>query len=305
MFPVVELPNDGGDILEPMGSKPKTWFKAAGLLFKEGRPNTGDDWSEKIAEQLFERLGVPHALYELATWRGKRGVVSQTIVPPDGRLVPGNELLAVVSTNYPRRPDGVTVFRTRLYTPRRVFALLHSPRILLPMTWRTGWRPPEFVQSSADLFAAYLMIDAWIANQDRHDENWGIVVTPDRAVCLAPSFDHASSLGSNERDAVRIERLTTRDKLRSVESYVLRAKSPFFAESGVPLSTLETFQQYASIRPVAATGWLKKLAAIAPTDLRPLFDQVPKDRISDTAIDFALRMLELNQQRLLQEGFPT
>jgi hypothetical protein len=298
MFRVIELPDDSGDILEAMGSKPKIWFKSAGLLFKEGRPDTGDDWSEKVAEQLFERLDIPHAYYELAVWRGRRGVVSRTFIPSGGRLVVGNELLAHASTSYPRRPESVTVFRTPLYTVRRVSALLGQPRIMLP----PGWRPPEFVHTAADLFTAYLMVDVWIANQDRHDENWGIMVTPERALHLVPSFDHASSLGSNERDSVRMERLTTKDKPRSIESFVLRARTPFFADSGAPLTTLEAFQQCARIHPEAARGWLGRLERITSTDLRALLGEVPRERISESAINFAVRMLELNQRRLLDEG---
>lgn len=41
------------------------------------------------------------------------------------------------------------------------------------------------------------MLDALVANLDRHHENWGIVVDPSGLLPteLAPTFDHASSLG--------------------------------------------------------------------------------------------------------------
>ena len=47
------------------------------------------------------------------------------------------------------------------------------------------------------------MLDALIGNTDRHHENWGILVRRGRGVLLgevAPSFDHASSLGRELRD---------------------------------------------------------------------------------------------------------
>jgi hypothetical protein len=31
---------------------------------------------------------------------------------------------------------------------------------------------PEGVTTAVDVFAGYVMLDAWIANQDRHHENW-------------------------------------------------------------------------------------------------------------------------------------
>jgi hypothetical protein len=44
------------------------------------------------------------------------------------------------------------------------------------------------------------MLDAWIGNGDRHHLNWGLVrnkLTPNiiETIHLAPTYDHASSLG--------------------------------------------------------------------------------------------------------------
>jgi serine/threonine protein kinase HipA of HipAB toxin-antitoxin module len=50
------------------------------------------------------------------------------------------------------------------------------------------------VDGADDVFLGYLMLDAWIANLDRHHENWGLVLTKDITGHLAPSYDHASSL---------------------------------------------------------------------------------------------------------------
>ena len=91
MFPVVTVPDQAADRTEPLGTKQKFWFRdnqSRRCLFKEGRPNSGDDWSEKVASELCELIGLPHVHYELALWKGRRGVVRRTFVPPDGRLVP-------------------------------------------------------------------------------------------------------------------------------------------------------------------------------------------------------------------------
>jgi len=45
---------------------------------------------------------------------------------------------------------------------------------------------------------------------------------------LAPTFDHASSLGRSETDANRSKRLITQGRGGSVEAYVARARSGFF-----------------------------------------------------------------------------
>jgi hypothetical protein len=55
MFDVVAIADDVQDDLEPLGTKPKFWFRTEagdGCLFKEARPDTGEDWAEKIACEL-------------------------------------------------------------------------------------------------------------------------------------------------------------------------------------------------------------------------------------------------------------
>lgn len=217
MFSVVCVPDQAANLYEQLGTKPKFWFsneESVDCLFKEVQGDTGEDWSEKIASELCELLKLPHAQYDLATWRDKRGVVSPTFVPSGGRLVLGNELLARVDSQYPAR----RFFRVSQHTLRRVLGIVRQTFVNLPieMSGVPG------VETAVDVFVGYLMLDAWIANQDRHHENWAVIVTPERNVHLAPTYDHASSLGRNETDQSRKDRLTTRDRGRSMERYVER-----------------------------------------------------------------------------------
>jgi hypothetical protein len=51
-FLIIEVPDDAAESEEAMGSKFKFWFEHPDLgkcLFKQVRPNTGEDWSEKVA----------------------------------------------------------------------------------------------------------------------------------------------------------------------------------------------------------------------------------------------------------------
>lgn len=52
---------------------------------------------------------------------------------------------------------------------------------------------PSGLSSALDVFAGYVLLDAWIANQDRHHENWG-ALRMGTALYLAPSFDHGAAL---------------------------------------------------------------------------------------------------------------
>jgi hypothetical protein len=301
MYPVIIVPDEAGDILEQIGTKPKFWFSdqhSTKYLFKlnrsEGQSKTGEDWSEKVASELCAVLDLPHAQYDFAVWKGQKGVVSRNFVPAGGRLVPGNEVLVRVDTSYPKQK----FYKVRQHTLRLVLALIRHESIRPPFNWMNF----SGVQSALDVFVGYLMLDAWIGNQDRHHENWGFVVSPSRAIHLAPTFDHASSLGWNETDETRLERLTTRDIRRSTTRYVDRALSAFFSSpvSSKPMTTLDAFREAARLRPVAAKAWLDRLAQIKENAVSDIFAQVPDDRLSEVARRFAMEMLKLNQTRLLK-----
>jgi HipA-like C-terminal domain len=301
MYPVITVPDEAGDILEQLGTKPKFWFSDANssrYLFKlnrsEGEDATGEDWSEKVASELCKLLALPHAHYEFAIWKGQHGVASLSFAPERGRLVAGNELLVRIDKGYPKEK----FYRVRQHTLRLVLNIIKLDTILPPLNWKNI----EDIQSALDVFLGYLMLDTWIANQDRHHENWGFIVSPERTIHLAPTFDHASSLGWNETDETRTQRLTTRDRRRDMDRYVMKAVSAFFSlpTSAKPMTTLEVFREASKIRPPAAKAWVDRLSRISDNDVTNIFDQVPVDRISDTARRFAMKMLELNQKRLLE-----
>ncbi len=295
-YPIVELSEDAPIQLEQLGTKTKFWYEGPTgqkMLFKEGRPGTGENWAEKVCCEICKLLGLPHADYELALWKGHAGVVTPSFVPEGGRLILGNELLARIVDDY----DQSARFRARQHTVRIVMKIASAPGVGFPL----GWQSPEEITDAAGVFVGYLLLDALVSNQDRHHENWGLVLVPDQGLFFAPTFDHASSLGRNETDKTRVERLLTNDKGRSVQTYVERARSAFFASrtSVRPLKTLEAFREAAKIRPAAADCWRERLAAIDPARYKGIFDEIPESEISVHARDFACRMLEINARRLL------
>ena len=296
-YPIIELSADVPEQLEQLGTKTKFWYHDSNgrrMLFKEGRPDTGENWAEKVCCELCRKLDLPHAEYELAKWKGSRkGVVSPTFVPKGGRLVLGNELLAKVVDDY----DNTHQFHVRQHTVRIVMAVTSSGNIGLP----SGWSQPQAISDAAGVMVGYLMLDALVSNQDRHHENWGLIFLPEQGVYFAPTFDHASSLGRNEPDEKRLERLSTTDKGRDVEAYVKRAKSAFYLTntSAKPLTTLGTFSEAAKIRPEAARYWLRQLSTVQNEDFMAILTEVPETEISAPARDFACRMMEINAKRLL------
>lgn len=297
-FPIIEIPQDAVDETEEMGTKEKFWFhheKFGKCLYKKARENTGEDWSEKIAANLSDLLGLPHANYELATFLGQNGIISPSFLPDKGsNITHGNEILARTVPNYQKYSK-----KPSQHTISSVLNAIADKSVNLPI----GWTPPKGINTAVDTFVGYLLLDAWIGNTDRHHENWAFINLAGKTY-LSPTYDCASCLGRNEPDEKRKKRLITKDDGFSVKAYINKSSSAFYAQVGdrKTLKTFDVFDKAAQRYPNAAKIWLKYLEEISTTDdvVLQLFQRIPKERISEPAINFAQKILELNQHRLLK-----
>lgn len=298
MYEIIAVPDDAPVQYEQMGTKSKFWFNDANgsrVLFKVGRPGTGENWAEKVCCEICGLLDLPHAQYDLAIWKGQSGVISPMFLSENDRLVLGNELLAGVD-----KYDAERKYKVREHTVRLVLAVTDIPNLRMPL----GCNVPEVFTSPSDYFVGYLMLDALVSNQDRHHENWGLVIGQGRDLYLAPTFDHAASLGRNESDKFREECLTTKDKGRTVEAYVQRARSALYktSKSQRPLTTLEAFIEAARFRVDAVQYWLEVLNNLSFADIENILALIPASEMSDQAKAFSLKMMQINAIRLLNSG---
>jgi len=282
---------------EPLGSKKKLWFRdrvaaTPRLLFKFNRPNTGEDWSEKIASELAQLLGVPHTTVELASFQDERGAALVDFTDNERfALVHGNELLESLNASYPKQKR----YGTKSHTVDTVSTALEHFQVGLP---DVPTELPSAVKDAFGLFTGYLLLDAWIGNTDRHHENWGVLRRrdqPGQPLVLAPSFDHASSLARELGDGRRTDKGNPKQGT-PVERYAKRAASAFYVSdgSGRQLTTWEAFAEAAARRPKAAKAWLARLSAISAHTVKAIVDAVPASHMSDTAKAFACALLEQN-----------
>ncbi|ELS02432.1 hypothetical protein Xen7305DRAFT_00021460 [Xenococcus sp. PCC 7305] len=278
---------------ETMGTKSKFWFKHQELgrcLYKYIRPNTGEDWAEKVAEQICELLGLPHANYKLAeTWDKNYGTVSPNFLPQGGALIHGNEILTPLIPNYPT----YETYNASQHTIDVVINAIESSDVRLP----PDWNALEGIETARDLFIGYILLDALIGNGDRHHENWGFVRiisthSPD-ILYLSPTYDHASCLGRELLDSKR--------QTRSITSYAKKCVSAFYRDVNdkKPLGTFELFKELASRYPKTSEVWLNRLTSISKENINLILQAIPSERISPTAAKFAQDILIFNQNRLL------
>ena len=124
---------------------------------------------------------------------------------------------------------------------------------------------------------------------------------------LAPRYDHASSLGRELLDQERQERLTTRDRGYSVDHYVRRARSHFYAEDAdkKALRPVDAFFRAARQRPEAGALWLARLAELGEDKLEKITARVPGSAISEPGRAFAHEVFRLARRMLLDEARPS
>lgn len=142
------------------------------------------------------------------------------------------------------------------------------------------------------------MFDAWISNQDRHNENWAMIIDKYGNKSLAPSFDHAASLGRNESDVKRKARLETTDKGQKIATYVRKCKSYFYNE-GKRLKTFEAFTLFAMLYGEAAIEWLERLESITDKKIWGILLAIPEGTMSEVTKQFCFAMLRENRKILL------
>ncbi len=258
----------------------------------------GEDWAEVAATQAAIALRVPCAATRLCTRGGRRGSLSLSVKPAGHDLNEGRVVLisAGVRGYFPHTEGEKAVDPSRPTVKRPGHTLANIKKALDGVAAPPGFLGPP-VLSAFDVFAGYLILDALIANRDRHEQNWAVLRPQllghtDR---LAPSYDHGGSLGYNLTDVERKRRLSDPSALAD---WVQRGTAHRFEHIGRPTSLVDHAAEGVTMCTTeAAEWWQARLMDLDLTDLsKALDDGVPG--MSDEAATFVDKLLDLNLRRL-------
>lgn len=279
---------------EPMGSKEKWWvelpmFGDRQWLLKLARLDeldgtvSGEDWAEWTVHQLAEHLGVPSATIRPAILEGRRAIVSRSVLRDSLEYLDhGNSVLSARFADYDQSIQG----ENQGYTVAAVQHALEEVGPPADIDW-----PGDF--TAFDVWAGYLLMDAWVAGRDRHHENWAVILRGGERR-LAPSFDHGNALGFQERDERRVRMLSDEPHMMR---WVERGTSHHFA--GKPKLTELAWSALRLASPAACRFWLERLDAISEDAVRSVVSQVPRAIMSEVTHTFVVRLLATNRRRLL------
>ena len=287
-YPIVTVEPEWVINPEEMGGKTKFWYGKpddnTNWLFKYPRPNTGEHWAEKIAAEVAAVIGTTHAKVELAQFQGERGSVTESFARGGRALFHGNELLEITIVAY----DPKAKFHHSHHTLKNIWLALE--RI---------FEQPEATENAKLLFAEYLVLDAIIGNTDRHHENWGLLrrQVEDRwRGFLAPSFDHASSLGRELRDERR-DRLMAESR---VGDYAERGRGAIYwsEDERYGPSPLELVRRAIRTYPDIFQPAILKLEKFGKDSLSKIVNRVPTDWMTPSARTFAIALMSYNCEQL-------
>lgn len=191
------------------------YFKTS--LKKEAKDYTYEFWSEVIASEIGTYLGFDVLHYDVALCGGKLGCLSKSMVDPkSSQLFEGYKWLSLHSSDYDVEDKGAYTFQ------------------LIEQTLLSKFPKTDFV----DKLISTIIFDSIIGNEDRHQENWGIIVSqrifqvqrrfrkPEvvrQVMCeYSPIYDSGSSLG-RELLEEKVNRMLKDSN--ELEAYIRRGKS--------------------------------------------------------------------------------
>jgi hypothetical protein len=286
----IDITQDPLDEEENNGILQKDWYQIAELrecLFKQAAPyekvptNGRTDWAEKVVEGLANLLNLPVARYEFAIKYDPEpieGVISINCIPDGGEMISGGDFL--------NRSYGQNQRNPLEYSIENVLNALKQDNVQSPSDWDV--KEPG-INTGAEVFVGYTLLDALVNNKDRHYNNWAVVQIGN-TLEVARSFDHGLAFGSLKSDE---------EKLDLIPAEYSRLVLSRFRQEGQRITTLEAFVRAAQLYPEAAKIWQDKLRMLLPTQINEIFDRIPEGRITPIADKFARRLLEYNREKIL------
>lgn len=295
--------------IEASGTSEPTWLRDPDTgdewLHKDTKIPTngieqGEDWSEVVSTQVAILLEIPCAPTRLCTRSGRRGTLSRSVRPKDHDLHEGAAVLdaADVSGFFPQVEGGPQASDPdRPGVKRPGHSLDNIKHVLIDSAAPPGFTGPSDL-TGYDVFAGYMVLDALIANPDRHEQNWAKLIpllagSPER---LSPSYDHASSLGHNLQDQARQDRL---DQPNGVETWAAKGRAVRFEHTGRPPTLVEHAAKAVELcTPQGAHWWSHQLRSL---DLAPVIKPITDAAIPEMSVVasmFASTVLNINLRRL-------
>ena len=173
--------------------------------FSEKEFITKEIWTEFIAYKIGTLLGLDIPMAIPASLENNFGILIKNFLERGEAGMPVNELIEAKE---------ILINAPNITKPHN----LESVKSLLTLDGR------KISSSSWYEYIKMLIFDCLIGNNDRHDENWGLLYDRDRKLFkLAPIYDNASCLTSGESEE-RVSKLLSNSEM--LDKYITKGRPP-------------------------------------------------------------------------------
>lgn len=240
-------------------------------LFKIPKENTGEAWAEVVASKVGQKLGLNMMKAELAIYNGILGILSENFIQEDEEFYEGGDLFFTIAEDFDR-------YSLKYYNFDNIIKVLSEFNL-----------NREFIPIP--------VFDAFIANQDRHCDNWGVIISSFRNYDLAPIYDNGASLGY-QLQKERILKMF--QDQRMFEAFTNRS----FSLIGLPNRKKPKYRQLLGyiyeLYPQEVKEILERINEINKEKILDVLNQIPDEAMCIVQKEWVLKLLQYRKEWLIQ-----
>ncbi|AMX82972.1 toxin HipA [Geobacillus subterraneus] len=255
------------------GTREKFWLihpdNTHRYLFKIPKGNTGEAWAEVVASKIGQRIGLNMMEADLAVYDGIVGVLSRNFVFDDAEFYEGGDLFFTIAEDFDR-------YNLKHYHFLNIIKVLSEFHL-----------EKEFVQIP--------IFDALIANQDRHCDNWGVIVHHN-GYKLAPIYDNGASLGYQLKEERILKMFQDQ---RMFDAFTNRS----FSLIGLPHKRKPKYKELLSfiyeLYPKEVKREIERISQINIQEIITVFDGISDNIMSKIYKEWVSKLLQQRKEWLL------
>jgi len=240
-------------------------------LFKIPTTNTGEAWAEKVSSDIGKAMGLSMMDVELAKREDTVGILAKNFITKQEQeeLFEGGDLFFTVAEDFDR-------YHLKYYDFFNIVKVLSEYQL-----------DNDFIKIP--------VFDAFIGNQDRHCDNWGII-DGKNGYRLSPIYDNGSSLGFQLTEA-RIKKMFLDRNM--FKAYSNRS----FTLIGLPEKKKPRYLELLSVirdnYPFEVKEAIGQIGSVNRQLIEEILESIPEEIMSVTYKDWVIRLLIYRKEWLL------